>query len=85
MRYTFSILFLVGLVGCSDKTCSYEFPTECHTEVEWKKISDDNWKGVECMNKQLRSSKCNSLDGDCFYAAEKKCRLRTKVEFKNAK
>jgi hypothetical protein len=46
------LLLTLFFTACSEeKICDMEFPTMCHTKAEWKAISDNNWKAIECMEK----------------------------------
>ena len=45
------LLLTLFLTACDDKTCDPEFPNMCHTKAEWKVISDNNLKAIECMEK----------------------------------
>lgn len=56
------MLCLIGLVGCGESShCSMAYPTDCHTESEWKVISTKNWIFVDCMN-QTKIKKLRNVD-----------------------
>ena len=73
MKYILVLLpVLLFLTSCENRTCSYEFPTECHSQKEWDKNTQENWAMLACLDKEMIV--CNKTQ-KCFNKALKKCNV----------
>jgi len=81
MKYL--IIGVLLLTGCDDSKICYPSPIigvedECHTEAEWKVISDLNWTGIACMEKETKGA----AYGDKKYKkALKTCNLKESATY----
>lgn len=72
------LLLSLFTLGCSDGKICYPSPIigqedMCHTEAEWKVISDQNLKDIACMEKEIKGARY----GDKKYQnALKKCNFQ---------
>ncbi len=78
MKYLLFLIILLTNSACAEQEfCDPQYINRCHTRKEWDKISENNWKSIECMEKVKKDlSKTKIIPEEKLKIMYKKCNFK---------